>query len=79
MQTVSGDEATWSSCFNATYSPDEPTWTAQHSFAIDEGLAALMIENYRSGLIWKLLRKSPYIIRGLERAGFTGGWLTAAS
>lgn len=75
MRNVCGDGGTWSSCFNATYSPDKRTWTAQHSFAIDEGLAALMIENHRSGLIWKLLRKSPYVIRGLERAGFTGGWL----
>lgn len=77
MQSVSA-EATWSSCFNATYSPDDRTWTSSHSFAIDEGLAALMIENHRSEFIWKLLRKSPYIIRGLERAGFEGGWLDGA-
>jgi hypothetical protein len=75
MKSVSGDGRTWSSCFNATYSPDEGTWTSEHSYAIDEGLAALMVENYRTELIWRLLRKSPYIIRGLERAGFSGGWL----
>jgi hypothetical protein len=74
MQNVAGD-GTWSSCFNATYSPDDRAWTSPHSYAIDEGLAALMIENHRSGLIWKLLRKSPHIRRGLERAGFEGGWL----
>jgi hypothetical protein len=34
-----------------------------------------MIENYRTGLVWKYMKKSPYIRRGLERAGFTGGWL----
>jgi hypothetical protein len=73
MQSES-DNATWSSCFNATYSQDR-AWTSTHSYAIDEGLAAMMIENHRSGLIWKLLRRSPYIVRGLERAGFTGGWL----
>ncbi|HUQ47734.1 MAG TPA: glucoamylase family protein [Gemmatimonadaceae bacterium] len=75
MQNVSTHESTWSSCFNATYSPDEQAWTSSHSYAIDEGVAALMIENHRSDLIWALLRKSPYIVRGLERAGFTGGWL----
>lgn len=75
MQSVSAEGATWSSCFNATYSPDERAWTSSHSYAIDEGLAAVMIENHRSELIWKLLRKSPYIRRGLERAGFEGGWL----
>jgi hypothetical protein len=34
-----------------------------------------MIENHRSGLIWRLMRNSPPLRRGLERAGFTGGWL----
>jgi hypothetical protein len=35
----------------------------------------MMIENYRSGLIWNLTRTSPLLRRGLEGAGFTGGWL----
>lgn len=74
MRNVSSD-GTWSSCFNATFSADDRTWVSPHSYAIDEGLAALMIENHRSELIWKLLRKSPYVIRGLESAGFSGGWL----
>ncbi len=78
MESLSNTESTWSSCFNATYSSDEQAWTSSHSYAIDEGLAALMIENHRSGLIWKLFRKSPHIVRGLERAGFTGGWLERA-
>jgi hypothetical protein len=34
-----------------------------------------MIENYRSGFVWKVMRRNPYIRRGLERAGFEGGWL----
>ena len=34
-----------------------------------------MIENHRSGLVWRTLRHNPHIRRGLERAGFTGGWL----
>jgi hypothetical protein len=34
-----------------------------------------MIENYRSALIWRVMRSNPYIRQGLERAGFTGGWL----
>ena len=36
-----------------------------------------MIENYRTGLIWDLMRRCPYLARGLERAGFRGGWLKA--
>ena len=34
-----------------------------------------MTENYRSGMLWKLMRNCPYIVAGLRRAGFTGGWL----
>jgi hypothetical protein len=34
-----------------------------------------MLENYRTGLIWKVMKKSPYLRAGLQRAGFTGGWL----
>ena len=65
--------------FNATYSAlaGNEAWTASHTYSIDQGPVALMIENYRSGLIWNLLKRSPYIRRGLERAGFTGGWLHA--
>ena len=35
----------------------------------------LMIENYRTGLLWQFMRNCPYITRGLQRAGFAGGWL----
>jgi hypothetical protein len=34
-----------------------------------------MVENYRSGLVWDIMRRCPYIIAGLRRAGFAGGWL----
>jgi hypothetical protein len=36
-----------------------------------------MIENYRTGLIWNLLRNCAPIVAGLRAAGFTGGWLSA--
>jgi hypothetical protein len=35
----------------------------------------LMIENYRTGFIWQLIRSCPCIVTGLRRAGFSGGWL----
>ena len=38
-------------------------------------LILLMIENFRSGLIWNIMRRSPFVIAGLKRAGFQGGWL----
>ena len=36
-----------------------------------------MIENARSGLLWRLMRQCPYLVEGLHQAGFTGGWLDA--
>jgi hypothetical protein len=64
--------------FNQTYTvPDSPTgwWVTPYHFGIDQGPVALMIENYRTGLIWNIIRRSPYLTTGLRRAGFTGGWL----
>jgi hypothetical protein len=64
--------------FNQTYAvPDSPTgwWVTPYHFGIDQGPVALMIENYRTGLIWNITRRSPYIVAGLRRAGFQGGWL----
>jgi len=72
--------------FNPTY--HDARWRAQQGhvvdgvgwfdndyLGIDQGPIIAMIENYRTGLIWRLMRQSPYIKRGLQRAGFTGGWL----
>lgn len=51
------------------------TGRTPHHFGIDQGPVVLMIENYRSGLIWDIMRRCPAVIAGLRRAGFTGGWL----
>ena len=37
-----------------------------------------MIENYRSDFVWRVMRNEPYLREGLERAGFSGGWLSQA-
>jgi len=50
-------------------------WFDVDYLGIDEGPIVAMIENYRSGLVWKTMRKNAHIVRGLKRAGFTGGWL----
>ncbi|MBL7775800.1 MAG: dienelactone hydrolase family protein, partial [Saprospiraceae bacterium] len=50
-------------------------WFDVDYLGIDQGPILLMLENYRSELIWKVMKKNPYIRRGLERAGFAGGWL----
>ena len=51
-------------------------WVSEGYFGLDQGILVLMIENYRSRLIWQLMRRCPYIGNGLRRAGFTGGWLS---
>jgi hypothetical protein len=64
--------------FNATY-PDKTQnpfgWVSPWQFGLHQGPIAIMVENYRSGLLWHLIRNCPYIVRGLHLAGFTGGWL----
>jgi len=50
-------------------------WFDIDYLGIDEGPIVAMIENYRSELVWKTMRSNPHIIRGLKRAGFSGGWL----
>jgi hypothetical protein len=52
-------------------------WISRDHFALDQGPVILMIENYRSGLIWQLMQGCPWIVSGLQRAGFSGGWLAA--
>ena len=64
--------------FNQTFRvPESRTgwWVSPYYFGIDQGPVALMIENHLSGLIWKVMRRCPYIVTGLRRGGFTGGWL----
>ena len=50
-------------------------WFDTDYLGIDQGPILAMTENYRTGLVWRLLRGNPYIVHGLCRAGFTGGWL----
>jgi hypothetical protein len=50
-------------------------WFDTLHIGIDQGPIVLMIENWRSGFVWKVMRRNPYIRKGLQRAGFTGGWL----
>ncbi len=53
-------------------------WFDTDYLGIDQGPILAMIENHRSGLVWRTMRRNPHIIRGLRRAGFTGGWLDTA-
>lgn len=63
--------------FNPTFEVEGSRcgWVSPYYFGIDQGPLALMIENYRTGLLWSITRKCPFITSGLRRAGFRGGWL----
>jgi hypothetical protein len=66
------EEIVKSTGWAAVREEDSPTgwWVSPYYFGIDQGPVGLMIENYRNGLIWDIMRRCPYV-----RAGFTGGWL----
>jgi hypothetical protein len=72
--------------FKATFNPTHPDrsknpfgWISPWQFGLNQGPIVMMIENYRSGLLWRLMRSCPHAVRGLRRAGFSGGWLDATS
>ncbi|SDA99382.1 glucoamylase family protein [Sinorhizobium sp. NFACC03] len=50
-------------------------WVSPYHFGIDQGPVVLMIENYRTGLLWNIMRRCEPLVVGLRRAGFSGGWL----
>ncbi len=52
-------------------------WVSPYHCGLNQGPIVVMIENYRSGLIWNLLRSTSHIVAGLRAAGFAGGWLAA--
>ncbi len=45
-------------------------WYAKSYLAIDEGPIVVMIENYRSGLLWNLFMSCPEVKGGLKKLGF---------
>ncbi|MEO7055379.1 MAG: glucoamylase family protein [Caldimonas sp.] len=64
--------------FNLSFSNDAEAgagWTSPYHFGINLGPVVLMCENYRSGLLWQLMRACPYVVTGFRRAGFRKGWL----
>ena len=71
-----GGDAVRVSGFNATVGQaGAGAWLSEGEFGLDQGLIVLMIENFRSGLLWRLTRSCSYVQTGLRRAGFRGGWL----
>jgi hypothetical protein len=66
--------------FNPTFKNGSRSGTGWHSqgyYGLEQGPIVLMIENYRSGFLWTLMKRCPYLVTGLRRAGFADGWLSA--
>lgn len=59
--------------YNLTFA--EEGWFNPDYIGIDQGPILIMLENHETELIWNLMKKNQYIINGLQKAGFTGGWL----
>ncbi len=76
--------------FNPTYTGATTTgritasagWVGKDWIALDTGPVLAMLDNYMTGNLWSLMRGSPVIKLGLQKAGFQatdsrGAWLTA--
>ena len=68
--------------FDASFNPTFPEktenpngWVSPWRFGLNQGPIVIMIENYNTELVWKIMKQCPYILKGLQEAGFTGGWL----
>ncbi len=57
--------------FYDAFSLEGEDWVAPWYLAIDQGPQVVMIENYRSGLIWNLFMSAPEVKNGLDKLGFT--------
>jgi hypothetical protein len=53
-------------------------WVGRDYLGIDQGPILLQAANHRDDFVWRHMRCVPAIRRGLQRAGFTGGWLGAS-
>ena len=55
--------------------PRMPTWVSPWHLGLNQGPIVLMIENYRSGLLWRLMRQCPYLVSGLPgQVSQAAGW-----
>ncbi|PZE22858.1 hypothetical protein CBW46_000565 [Paenibacillus xerothermodurans] len=48
-----------------------PEWYGPDVIGIDKGITLLMLENYRSGLVWNLMNQNKYVQSGMKKVGLT--------
>ena len=54
---------------------DHYRWYPKKYLAIDQGPIVVMMENYRSGMLWNLFMSCPEIQTGLKKLGFESPWV----
>lgn len=57
--------------FYDAFSPHYNNWVTPRYLAIDQGPQIIMIENYRSGLLWNLFMQNQDVQNGLNALGFS--------
>ncbi len=50
-------------------------WVNTDYLGIEVGPLLAMLANHRDEVVWKDMRRNEHLKRGLQRAGFSGGWL----
>ena len=53
-------------------------WVDHDYLSDNQGPILGILANYKTAIVWKATRHVPNLLRGLKRAGFTGGWLNSA-
>jgi hypothetical protein len=64
--------------FNLSYTfgaKNKNGWFDKDYLGIDQGPILLQIENHQNEFVWNLIKQNIYILEGLDKAGFSGGWL----
>ena len=56
--------------FYDAFSPHYNDWVTERYLAIDQGPEIIMIENYRTGLLWNLFMQNAEVQNGLDALGF---------
>lgn len=56
--------------FYDAFSPEYNFWVAEQYLAIDQGPIILMVENYRTGLLWNLFMQNTDVKNGLDKLDF---------
>ena len=72
LKLKEGNRYGFKSTFNRSFheKTSHAIWVSPWHYGINQGPIVLMTENYRSGFLWSLMKRCPYIINGLKRAGF---------